>query len=184
MNLYQEHYKKTVLKDLSSRFLYLNCNQIAKLEKITVNIGIKNFILKKHITNALAIELITLNLPIVTKAKKNTVLLNLKKNSPNGFKLNLNKNKAYIFFQKLSFYVFPNFKANKKFLNISNNNSLSFSIKEIDSFKELTFFYSFFKNITSIDIDIKLKNITKYNNNIEILFFLTSFNLPILLSRK
>ena len=51
MNLYQNHYKKIVLKDLSSRFLYLNCNQLPKLEKISINIGVKDFVLKKHITN-------------------------------------------------------------------------------------------------------------------------------------
>lgn len=184
MNLYQEHYKKTVLKDLSSRFLYFNCNQITKIEKISVNIGIKDFILKKHITNGLALEFITSKSPIVTKAKKNTVLLNLKKNSPNGFKLNImTKNKIYIFFQKLVFYIFPNFKATKKFLIISKKDSLSFSIREIDSFKELTFFYSFFKNISFIDINIKLKNINNSTNN-EALFFLTSFNLPILMTAK
>ena len=184
MNLYQEHYKKTILKDLSSRFLYFNCNQLTKLEKISMNIGIKDFTLKKDITKALALEFISSNSPIVTKAKKSTVLFNLKKNSPNGFKLNINKNKTYIFFQKLGFYVFPNFKTNKNFLNLSNNNSLSFSIREIESFQELTFFYSFFKNISSIDINIKLKNINKKPNDIETLFFLTSFRLPILLLRK
>lgn len=183
MNLYQNHYKKIVLKDLSSRFLYLNCNQLPKLEKISINIGVKDFVLKKHITNAIALEFISLNSPILTKATKNTILFNLKKNSPNGFKLNLNKIKAYDFIQKLGFYVFPNFKANKKFLNISNNNSLSFSISEIDSFQELTFFYSFFKNIFSIDINIKLKN-NDFYNTIETLFFLTSFKLPVLVLRK
>ena len=73
--------------------------------------------------------------------------------------------------------------SNKKFLNISNNNSLSFSISEIDSFQELTFFYSFFKNILSIDINIKLK-ISDFYHTIETLFFLTSFKLPVLVSRK
>ena len=95
----------------------------------------------------------------------------------------MNKIKAYDFIQKLGFYVFPNFKANKKFLNISNNNSLSFSINEIDSFQELTFFYSFFKNILSIDVNIKLK-ISDFYHTIETLFFLTSFKLPVLVSRK
>jgi len=183
MNLYQNHYKKTVLKDLSSRFLYLNCNQVPKLEKISINIGIKNFMLKKHITSALALEFISLNSPVLTKATKSTILLNLKKNSPNGFKVNLHKTKAYKFFQKLGFYIFPNFKANKKFLNISNSNSLSFSIREIDSFQELTFFYSFFKNILSIDINIKVKSSYSYSA-IETLFFLTSFKLPISIVRK
>ena len=39
MNLYKQHYNNTVSKDLTSRFVYLNCNQISKLEK--------NLILKK-----------------------------------------------------------------------------------------------------------------------------------------
>lgn len=180
MNLYKQHYNNTVSKDLTSRFVYLNCNQISKLEKLSINLGIKEFNLKKNLTNILLLEFISSNPAILTKAKKNIILLNIKKNSPNGLKLNLKKNHAYNFFQKLGLYVFPNFKTNKIFLKLKKTNSISFSIKEIDSFQELTFFYNFFKNSNCIDINFKINGFF-YKTSHELIFFLTSFKFPIFL---
>lgn len=173
MNLYNLHYKNTVQKDLSSRFLYKNSNQIPKLEKLTINNGIKEFKLRKSLVNFLLIEFISGNSPKLTKVKKNISTLKLKKKFPNGFKINLQKNKAYEFFQKLGLYIF----INSNLLIINTNNTLSISLKEIDSFQELTFFYNYFKNIKNIDINIKIKYLNK--NNFELLFFLTSFKFPI-----
>ena len=104
------------------------------------------------------------------------LFLNIKKNSPNGVKLNLHKAKAYAFFQKLGLYVFPNFKINKNFVQINKNNFISFSIREIDTFHEITFFYNFFKIIKCIDINLKMNCFS--NNYFESLFFLTSFKFP------
>ena len=177
MNLYNKHYKITVIKDLSSRFIYRNSYQILKLNKLSLNIGIKEFILKKNITSILLLEFITGNFPILTKARKNTIFLNIKKNSPNGVKINLHKQKIYNFFQKLGFYTFSNLKIKNNFFQIKKNNFFSFSIKEIDTFHELTFFYNFFKTIKCIDINLEINCFLK--NNFELFFFLTSFKFPI-----
>ena len=59
MNLLELHYKNTITKDFSSRFIYLNSNQISKINKIHLNIGIKSFILKKGLSNILALEIIS-----------------------------------------------------------------------------------------------------------------------------
>ena len=104
MNLYKNHYYKTVTKDLISRFQYKNAFQIAILEKLTINSGVKNFVIKENLTILLLLEFLTLNYPQLTKSKKTIPFINVKKNFPNGVKINLKKNKAYNFFQKLCLY--------------------------------------------------------------------------------
>jgi len=181
MNLYKNHYYKTVTKDLVSRFSYKNAFQIAGLEKLTINSGVKNFVLKESLPNFLLLELITSNYPKLTKSKKTIPFLNIKKNFPNGAKINLKKNEAYNFFQKLGLYIFPNFRKNKNYININKSSSFSFSLKEIDNFQEVTFFYKYFKQIKEIDINIKLKSFI--NNKVELLFFLSSFKFPVFLRK-
>jgi len=181
MNLYKNHYNKIVIKDLTSKFFYKNVFQLPKLEKLTVNIGTLNFTLKENLSIFILLEFITLNYPNLTKSKKNISFLNIRKNFPNGAKVNLRKNKAYEFFQKLGFFIFPNFRKNKIHLALTKTNSFSFSIKEIDNFQEVTFFYKYFKKIKEINININLKSFL--NNKLELLFFLTSFKFPVYLRK-
>lgn len=179
MNLLELHYKNTITKDFSSRFLYLNSNQISKINKIHLNIGIKSFILKKGLSNILALELISLNNPKITKSKKSQISLGIRKNSPTGLKLTLHKLKAYNFLQKLIFFVLPNYSVLKNKLVLTNYDNISFSLKEVENFYELTFFYNIFKNNNSIDVCLQLNNIN-LNNNLELLFYLTSLKFPVL----
>lgn len=126
MNLYKQHYDNTLIKDISSRLFYRNSFQIPKFQKISINIGIKEFILKKHITIFLLLEFVTTNCPILTKSKKSVPLLNVRKNSPNGAKLNMHRQKIYDFIQKLGFYIFPSFRLEKNNFIIKHNDSFSF----------------------------------------------------------
>jgi len=182
MNLCEHHYRITLTKDATSRFFYCNSFQIPKLRKISVSIGIKEFLLKKNLTTLLLLEFIAANCPVLTKAKKSVLLLKVKKNSPNGAKLNLHRQKAYDFMQKLSFYIFPSFKLDKNNFSVKRGDSFSFLIKEIDSFYELTFFYRFFKMIKDVSVNVRLLRFL--DGRLELLFFLTSFKLPVHLARK
>jgi large subunit ribosomal protein L5 len=172
MNLYKKHYDLTIKKDLISRFIYKNNFQIIKINKISLNIGIKNFSLKKDLPIILLLEFITSNSPVITKSKKNNVFLNIRKNFINGAKLNLKKNKAHTFLQKFGLYIFPNIKSDKIFI-LKKEKSFSISLKKFDIFQELTFFYNYFKYIKYIDINIKLFSFLK--NELESLFFFNSF---------
>lgn len=179
MNLLELHYKNTIAKDFSSRFIYLNCTQISKINKINLNIGLKSFVLKKGLSNILALELISLNLPKITKSRKSQISLGIRKNSPTGLKLTLYKSKAYNFLQKLNLFVLPNYSNFKNKLILTNYDTISFSLKEIENFHELTFFYNIFKNNNSIDVCLKINPIN-LNNNLELLFYLTSLKFPVL----
>ena len=179
MNLLELHYKNTILKDCSSRFNYFNVNQISKINTIHLNIGLKSFILKKGLSNILALELISFNSPKITKSKKSQISLSIRKNSPTGLKLTLCKSKAYNFLQKLNFFVLPNYSTLKNKLILTNNDSISFSLKEVENFNELTFFYNIFKNNNHIDVCLKINSVN-FNNNLELLFYLTSLKLPVL----
>lgn len=84
--------------------------------------------------------------------------------------------------QKLSFYIFPSFKLDKNNFSVKRGDSFSFLIKEIDSFYELTFFYRFFKMIKDVSVNVRLLRFL--DGRLELLFFLTSFKLPVHLARK
>jgi len=174
MQPFFHHYRTTLKKDLSSRFIYENPTQLPKLKKINLNIGVKESSLKNILPNFLGVEFITSKYPQLTQSNKNSVFFNLKKNSPNGVKVDLQGKQAYLFLQKLILQTIPNFKNRKDAFEISQSSSFSFSIRELDSFQELTLFYNFFKNIESLDITFQVTTRTP----LELAFFLTSFKFP------
>ena len=128
VSLVKIHYKKTLRKDLTSRFFYKNSNTISELKTIHLNIGIKDVSFKSILPNFLGLEFLSSNFPYITKAKKNIHFLNIKKRSPNGVKVTLTKNSAYNFFQKLIFRIIPNFQKRKNKILVTNKNSISFSL--------------------------------------------------------
>lgn len=174
MQPFINHYKTTLKKDLSSRFIYENPNQLPKLKKIDLNIGVKDSSLKNILPNFLGIEFMTSKSPYLTQSNKNSLIFNLKKNSPNGVKLTLRGKQANLFLQKLVLQSLPNFKNRKDSFNIVNSKSFSFSIRELDSFQELTLFYNFFKNLEFLDCTLQVNTRTSS----ELAFFLTSFKFP------
>lgn len=180
MNYYKNFYTRTVQKDFVSRFTYSNSYEILKLEKITLNIqNEKSDINRTLLCDILGLEFISSNLPVVTKARRNNIVLGILKNYPTGVKLDLHGLQMFDFLQKLGFFIFPKFKVILKSSLLSSN--FSFSIKQIDNFQELTFFYKFFKHISFIDYNLKLKGLflkNKLENHIGFVFLVTSFNFP------
>ena len=183
MNYYKNFYSRTVQKDFVSRFNCLNSYQIFKLEKMTLNIqNEKSDINKTLLLDILGLEFITSNSPLVTKARKSNVLFGILKNYPTGVKLDLHGFSMFSFLQKLGFFIFPKIKVNSssKYLLLSGN--FSFSIKQIDDFQELTFFYKFFKHISYIDYNLKINGFVfkdKLENSIGLMFLITSLNFPL-----
>lgn len=174
MNPFKLHYRTTVQKDLSSKFFYENSNQLPKLKKIDLNIGVKECSLKNILPNFLTLELITSNYPQLTQSRKNSLVFANKKNAPAGVKITLQKDAAYSFFQKLNLQILSNLKTQKTSFSIAHSHSLSFSIRELDSFQEVTLFYNLFKNLQSIDVNIQTNCLKEF----ELTFFLTSFKFP------
>jgi large subunit ribosomal protein L5 len=105
----QERYTAEIAPALQKQFEYTNPNQIPKLAKIVVNIG-----LGEALTNAKAIDaasgdlaLITGQRPIVTKAKKSIAQFRLRTGNSVGAKVTLRGERMWDFYDRLTTLALP-----------------------------------------------------------------------------
>lgn len=110
MDRFNKHFEEIVRYDILYKDRFTNVMQIPKINKIFVNTGIgkKAVLDNKHIFTALlAIELITGQKPIVTRAKKWVDKFQLKKNMPIGCKVTLRHKNMNQFLDRLINRVLP-----------------------------------------------------------------------------
>ena len=84
----------------------------------------------------------------------------------------------YHFFLKLLIEIFPVLK-DFKGINVNKNNnikSLSFTIKELITFKELETHFYLFNNVPPLNITL----VTNTKNKKELIFLLNSFKIPLI----
>lgn len=125
---------------------------------------------------ALLLRLIINQQILITKSKKNNIILKIKKNDIIGCKLTLRKNNIYFFLEKLLIFILPNIKDfNGLLLNKNSKNILNFKISNILNFFELEKEFLKFQNIPNIDINLHSNNIS-YNY---LLICLNQLNIPI-----
>ncbi len=109
MSRLRERYSAEIAPALQKQFEYTNPNQIPRLSKIVVNIG-----LGEALTNAKAIEaatgdlaLITGQKPIVTKAKKSIAQFRLRTGNSVGAKVTLRGERMWDFYDRLTTLALP-----------------------------------------------------------------------------
>lgn len=177
MRYYNEFFKNIIIYNLILKYPYLNFYQIFKINKIILNFGFKNLLIKNKIKNYelfLLLKLLTNQFPKITKSRKNILEFKIKKNNIVGCKLTLRKKNALIFLDKLLFKILQNkkinFNNNNSFLNFKINNYFDFT-KEIEKIL-------LFENMPTLDISIQNSNKLVSNNN-ELLLFLTESLFPI-----
>jgi large subunit ribosomal protein L5 len=102
-------YTTEVVPALVKQFEYANPNQVPKLEKIVVNVG-----LGEALTNAKAIDAasgdivaITGQKPIVTKAKRSIAQFHVRTNNPIGLKVTLRGQRMWDFLERLTLLTLP-----------------------------------------------------------------------------
>lgn len=92
-----------VIPTLREEFGYANVNQVPRLTKVVVNIGLgealQNAKALENATNDLAI--ITGQRPIVTRAKKSIASFKLREDNPIGLKVTLRGNRMWAFMDRL-----------------------------------------------------------------------------------
>ena len=178
MYKYKYTFNNIISNDLLLKLNYKNILEIKKLNKINLNIGIANQVIlnkKKIILCLLALELISSQKGIVTRAKKAINTFNLQKNLAIGCQVTLRKNNMYNFIYKLINIILPK---NQKFKNFNikkfdNNSNYSLGLKEILIFSEIE--YEIFQFI-KFGLNITFNN--KINNKIETKLIFTGFQLP------
>ena len=103
------HYAEKVVPALMSKFNYKNVNEVPKLEKIVLNMGLgdekdngKSFQLAVE-----ELRLISGQKPVVTKAKKSVANFKVREGQNIGAKVTLRAGKMYDFLDKLISIVLP-----------------------------------------------------------------------------
>ena len=177
MKVIKNYYNQVLKYDFLNKFNYKNINQIPRIEKIILNFNCKNFDIKKIATAILALELITTQKSVITKSKKVSINLKIRKGHPVGCKVILKKDKLESFLLKLLNKIFPELK-NFKGLTFKSRskNSLTFALKDLINFNELNSNFYLFTNLPALNITL----IYSTNNVKELSFFLNSLKIPLL----
>ena len=105
----KEHYYSEVRDQLQKQFEYKNVNQIPKIEKIVVNMGVGEAATdSKAIDGAVAdLRAITGQQPMVTRARKSIATFRLRAGMPIGAKVTLRGDRMYEFLDRLTAIAIP-----------------------------------------------------------------------------
>ena len=109
MNRVLQHYKETVVAELTKKFNYTSVMQVPKIDKIVVNMGVGDAITNSKVLDAAVEDLktITGQKPIITKAKKSIAAFKLREGVAIGCKVTLRGERMYEFFDKLVSIALP-----------------------------------------------------------------------------
>lgn len=105
----KEFYQKEVIQGLVSEFGYKNINEVPKITKIVVNMGLGEAVQDVKIIDKAVAELtsITGQKPVVTKARKSIASFKLREGMPIGTTVTLRGNRMYEFLDRLINAVLP-----------------------------------------------------------------------------
>jgi large subunit ribosomal protein L5 len=99
----RQRYSKEVVPALMKRFGYDNPNEVPRLEKIVVNMGLGEAVTNPKLIDSAVIELTAIcgQKPVVTRSKKSIASFKLRQGMPIGVKVTLRKERMWEFFDRL-----------------------------------------------------------------------------------
>ncbi len=104
-----EKYRKEIVPALFKEFKYANVMQVPKLQKVVINMGVKEGQEDVKLLEQLAHEVgqITGQKAMITRAKKSIAGFKLRQNSPIGLKVTLRRARMYDFIERLFNVAMP-----------------------------------------------------------------------------
>lgn len=104
-----QKYKEEVVPKLMAEFNYTNIMAVPRLQKVVINMGVKEGSQDIKILDQLAVELaqITGQKPLVTRAKKSISGFKLRKGAAIGLKVTLRRDRMYEFLDRLFNIAMP-----------------------------------------------------------------------------
>lgn len=176
METLKKLYNEEILPGLKEKFGYKTNMQVPRLEKIVLNMGVGDATAdSKYLEAALKdLEAISMQKPVVTKAKKSIAGFKLREGNKIGCKVTLRGDKMYVFLEKLITIALPR---TRDFRGISKSSfdgrgNYTLGIKEQLIFPEVEY-----DNVIKIrGLDIVM--VTTAKTNAEALELLTMFGLP------
>ncbi len=106
---FHEKYSKTVIPALTKQFSYTNPNEVPRLQKIVINMGLGAAVTNPKIVDAAVEELraITGQKPVVTRAKKAIASFKLRAGIPIGAMVTLRSGRMWEFLDRLVTLALP-----------------------------------------------------------------------------
>ena len=103
MNRLKAKYVENIVPELKEKYSYKNINEVPKLDKIVVNIGVGDATTNSKLLDAAVNDLtaITGQKPVVTKAKKSIAGFHVREGQSIGCKVTLRGENMYNFMDKL-----------------------------------------------------------------------------------
>lgn len=156
MNRLEEKYRETVIPEMMKKFEYKNINQVPKVTKININIGVGEATQNKAFLDDAVDELraISGRKPIITKAKKSISNFKLRQGMPIGCAVTLRGEIMYEFLDKLISIVMPRIKDFRGMSpkSFDGRGNYSLGIKEQTVFPEIE--YDKIKRLKGLNITI------------------------------
>ena len=105
----QTHYKTSVIPALMKEFALKNPNEVPRLQKVVVNMGLGEAVSNAKIIDSAVEELaaITGQKPVVTKSRKAIATFKLRENMPIGVMVTLRRERMWDFVDRLVSFALP-----------------------------------------------------------------------------
>lgn len=149
-----EKYRKEVVPALMKEFSFENAIEVPKLQKVVVNMGVKEGQEDIKLLEQLAKELsiITGQKPLVIKARKSIAAFKLREGSPIGLKVTLRGNRMYEFVKRLFGIAMPRIRDFRGYSdhNFDGRGNCTLGIEEQTIFPEIK--YDEIKQVKGMDI--------------------------------
>ncbi|MBI3316834.1 MAG: 50S ribosomal protein L5 [Candidatus Omnitrophica bacterium] len=139
----RQKYRQEIISALREEFQYENVMQVPRLQKVVVNIGVKEGQEDVKLLEQLSHELgqITGQKPITTRAKKSISGFKLREGSPVGLKVTLRRARMYEFMDRLFNVAMPRIRDFRGYAENSfdDRGNYSLGIQEQTIFPEVEF---------------------------------------------
>lgn len=136
-------YRKEIIPAMRKEFQYENVMQVPRLQKVVVNMGVKEGQEDIKLLEQLAVELgqITGQKPAVRRAKKSIAAFKLRENSPIGLKVTLRRARMYEFLDRLFNAAMPRIRDFRGFPDNSfdDRGNYTLGLQEQTIFAEVEF---------------------------------------------
>ncbi len=149
-----EVYRKEIVPVMMKEFGLKNVLAVPKVEKVVLNMGVKEGLADIKLIEHVAHELgqITGQKPVITKAKKSISAFKLRAGSPVGVKVTLRRSHMYEFMERLFNVAMPRIRDFRGFspASFDTSGNYSFGIQEQFIFPEVE--YDKMRKIQGMDI--------------------------------
>ncbi len=105
----QEHYRKSVMSDLTAKFGYKSIMEVPRITKITLNMGVGEAVADKKVLEHATGDMskIAGQKPVITKAKKSIAGFKIRKDYPIGCMVTLRGHRMFEFLDRLISVAMP-----------------------------------------------------------------------------